>query len=266
MTKTLQTGNGTPEPMGNGSEAPVKKGRLYGIGVGPGDPDLLTLGAVRILESVPTLALPKSVSDGGSLALAVVEPVLSKRPVPVGRIELVFPMTKDRVILEEARNANARLLREALEYGDVAFISVGDILFYSTFGNLLEGLRPILPDLSVVVVPGITSISAATALLVTPLVQGSESFAAVPATYQPETLGTILDLHETVVLMKIHRVFPQILDLLRKRGLAERTVYLAEIGTDRQEIVRDIGQLEGRTLPYMSLLIVRKNGFRPESA
>lgn len=255
----------TESPRGEATGGSHRKtGTLYGIGVGPGDPDLLTLKAARILETVPTLALPKSVSDGASLALEVVEPVLARRRDPVHRIELVFPMTKDRAVLEEARNANARVLESALRLGDVAFISLGDILFYSTFGNLLEGLAPILPGLAVEVVPGITSVSGATALLGTPLVQGAESAALVPATYRPEDLGAILDLHETVVLMKIHRVFPQVLELLKERGLADRAVYLGEIGTARQEIVRDIGRLVGRTLPYMSLLIVRKSGFREE--
>ncbi len=235
-------------------------GTLYGIGVGPGNPDLLTLRAARILSSVPTLAIPKSVSDGGSLALSVVEGVLSERSSPVDRVELVFPMTKDQSILSESRANNARTLEKALSAGDVAFISLGDIFFYSTFGNLLEGLRTRLPDLKVEVIPGITSVSAATALIGTPLVQGSEGLAVVPATYEPESLETILDLHETVVLMKIHRVFPRLLEMLSRRGLLDRTVYLAEIGTSRQEIVRDIRKLEGRTLPYMSLLIVRKNG------
>ncbi|MHB1285628.1 MAG: precorrin-2 C(20)-methyltransferase [Leptospirales bacterium] len=238
----------------------ASRGTLYGIGVGPGNPDLLTLRAARILSSVPTLAIPKSVSDGGSLALSVVEGVLKERSTPVERVELVFPMTKDQSILAEARSNNARILEKSLSHGDVAFISLGDIFFYSTFGNLLDGLRVLIPGLKVEVIPGITSVSAATALIGTPLVQGAEGLAVVPATYEPESIETILDLHETVVLMKIHRVFPRLLEMLTRRGLLEKTVYLSEIGTSRQEIVRDIRELEGRTLPYMSLLIVRKNG------
>ncbi|MHB8421741.1 MAG: precorrin-2 C(20)-methyltransferase [Leptospirales bacterium] len=235
-------------------------GTLYGIGVGPGNPDLLTLRAARILSSVPTLAIPKSVSDGGSMALSVVEEILSERKEPLERVELVFPMTKDQLVLADSRENNARILEKALSAGDVAFISLGDIFFYSTFGNLLEGLRSRIPDLKVEVIPGITSVSAATALIGTPLVQGSEGLAVVPATYEPDSLETILDLHETVVFMKIHRVFPRLLEMLSRRGLLDRTVYLAEIGTSRQEVVRDIRMLEGRSLPYMSLLIVRKNG------
>ena len=238
---------------------PEKTGILFGIGVGPGNPDLLTLRAARILSTVPTLAVPKSVSDGGSLALDAVREVLEARADPPEQIELVFPMTKDQDILEKARTENARVLKGALDRGDVAFISLGDIFFYSTFGNLLQGLRRQIPDLSVIIVPGVTSISAATALTGMPLVQGPESLAVVPATYEPDSLDHVLDTHETIVLMKVHRVFPAVLDLLERKGLVEKAVYLAEIGTSRQEIVTDIRTLKERNLPYMSLILVRKN-------
>lgn len=235
-------------------------GTLYGIGVGPGDPDLLTLRAARILQDVPTLAVPKSVSDGASLALEAVREVLESRKTPPHKIELVFPMTKDPAVLAQARTENARVLSEALRQGDVAFISLGDIFFYSTFGNLLDGLRRQIPGIIVKVVPGITSFSAASALTGTPLVQGAESLAVVPATYGAESLEQILDTHESVVLMKIHRVFPAVLEILERKGLCDRAVYLAEIGTPRQEVVTDIRTLKERALPYMSLLLVRKNG------
>ena len=234
-------------------------GTLYGIGVGPGDPDLLTVRAARILSVVPTLAVPKSVSDGSSLALEAVRETLEGRTNPPRKIELVFPMTKDPVVLEKARTENARVLSEALFRGDVAFISLGDIFFYSTFGNLLDGLRRQIPDIVVRVVPGITSFSAASALTGMPLVQGSESLAVVPATYGADSLEQILDTHESVVLMKIHRVYPAVLEILERKGLCDKAIYLAEIGTPRQEIVTDIRILKDRALPYMSLLLVRKS-------
>ena len=234
-------------------------GTLYGIGVGPGDPDLLTVRAARILSEVPTLAVPKSVSDGASLALEAVRETLEGRKTQPDTIELVFPMTKDPVVLDQARTQNARILSEALHRGDVAFISLGDIFFYSTFGNLLDGLRRQIPGIVVRVGPGVTSFSAASALTGAPLVQGAESLAVVPATYGSESLEQVLDTHDSIVLMKIHRVFPAVLEMLERKGLLDRTVYLAEIGTARQEIVQDIRTLKERTLPYMSLLLVRKN-------
>ncbi len=236
-------------------------GTLYGISVGPGSPDLLTLRALRILERVPTVAFPKSVSDGGSQAKDIIQGYLSAREVAPRTVELVFPMTKDEGVLERARRDNATLLTESLSRGDVAFISIGDILFYSTFGNLLSGLQTVLPDLHVEVVPGVTSFNAATARIVEPLVQGAESLAVIPATYEAAHLERIVDSHETVVFMKINRVLPSLLALLGRKGFLENCVYLEHVETDREDIVWNMDQLSGREIPYMSLLILRKKGW-----
>jgi precorrin-2/cobalt-factor-2 C20-methyltransferase len=170
-------------------------------------------------------------------------------------------MTKDETVLEKARNENARLLSESLSLGDVAFISIGDILFYSTFGNLLTGLKKVLPSLRVSVVPGVTSFNGAAARIVEPLVQGSESFAVIPATYEASHLERMIDLHETVVFMKINRVIPSLLRMLEERGLLSNCIYLEHVETSRELVVRDVGSLLGREVPYMSLLILRKNGW-----
>lgn len=234
---------------------------LYGVSVGPGSPDLLTIRALRILESVPTIAYPKSVSDGGSQARDIVSEYIAARTVVPRIVELVFPMTKDETILEQARNENARLLSESLALGDVAFISIGDILFYSTFGNLLTGLKKVLPSLKVSVVPGVTSFNGAAARIVEPLVQGSESFAVIPATYEASHLEKMIDLHETVVFMKINRVIPSLLKMLDERGLLPKCLYLEHVETSRELVIRDVRSLLGREIPYMSLLILRKNGW-----
>jgi len=236
-------------------------GTLYGVSVGPGSPDLLTIRALRILESVPTIAYPKSVSDGGSQARDIVSGYIASRKLPPRIVELVFPMTKDERILETARMENAKLLTDSLAMGDVAFISIGDILFYSTFGNLLSGLKKVLPQLRVSVVPGITSFNGAAARIVEPLVQGSESFAVIPATYEASHIEKMIDLHETVVFMKINRVIPALLRILDARGLLPNCIYLEHVETTRELIVRDISTLSDREIPYMSLLILRKNGW-----
>ncbi len=236
-------------------------GTLYGVSVGPGSPDLLTIRALRILESVPTVAYPKSVSDGGSQARDIVAGYMASRKSAPRIVELVFPMTKDEVVLEKARMENARLLTESLTMGDVAFISIGDILFYSTFGNLLSGLKKVLPRLKVSVVPGITSFNGAAARIVEPLVQGAESFAVIPATYEASHIEKMIDLHETVVFMKINRVIPSLLQLLDARGLLPNCIYLEHVETGRELIIREVSTLSGREIPYMSLLILRKNGW-----
>lgn len=248
----------------NSSKGP--SGTLYGIGVGPGDPELLTVKAHRILSEVPVLAVPTSYADSGSLALEVIRPLLDAREIS-GRspeiISLLFPMTRDEEVLANARRQNAERLLGALSRGDVAFVALGDILFYSTFGNLLAGLFPLAPALRVEVVPGITAYAGAVSRLVEPLAQGSERLAILPAVYAPEEIEKVLDLFEVVVFMKINKVFAAVREILSRRGLLDRTAYVSFVGRPEERIERRLDRVSPEEVPYMSLLVVRKNGWLP---
>ena len=241
-------------------------GTLYGIGVGPGDPELLTMKAHRILGEVPVLAVPTSYADAGSMALEVLRPLLAERE-RAGRapdiVSLLFPMTRDPDVLADARKKNAEALLGALSRGDAAFVALGDILFYSTFGNLLSGLFPLVPDLRVEVVPGITAYAAGVAKLVEPLTQGSERLGVLPAVYAPEEIEKALDLFEVVVFMKINKVFPSVREILSRRGLLDRTAYISSLGMAGERIERRLDRVAPEEVPYMSLLVVRKNGWMP---
>ena len=241
-------------------------GVLYGVGVGPGDPELLTMKAHRILSEVPVLAVPTSYADAGSMAMEVLRPLLQDRE-KAGRapeiVSLLFPMTRDEAILAEARKKNAEVLLGALSRGDAAFVALGDILFYSTFGNLLSGLFPLAPGLRVEVVPGITAYAAGVAKLVEPLTQGAERLGVLPAVYAPEDIEKALDLFEVVVFMKINKIFPAVREILSRRGLLDRTAYLSSVGMPGERIERRIDRVSPEEVPYMSLLVVRKNGWMP---
>ncbi len=239
-------------------------GILYGIGVGPGDPELLTLKAARILKEVPVIAVPTSYSDAGSMAMEVIAPILGERKKNGSDPEIVsllFPMTRDERILEEARNKNGERLLGALATGNVAFVALGDILFYSTFGNLLTGLYSLRPDTNVEVVPGVTSFAAASGRLVEPLVQGSERLAVLPAVYDPAEIDAVLDRFDVVVLMKINKVFSQIRDLLDRKGLLAKSAFVSMVGLPEERVSRVLSDLRPEEVPYMSLLVVRKNGW-----
>ena len=255
--------------MEEGRENPEEKdfalvGTLYGIGVGPGDPELLTIKAARILREVPVIAVPTSYSDAGSLAMEVIAPILEER-ARAGRspeiVSLLFPMTRDEGILRKAREENGALLLGALSRGDAAFVALGDILFYSTFGNLLTGLSSIRSPLPVEVVPGVTSLAAAAGRLVEPLVQGSERLAVLPAVYDPAEIEAVLDRFEVVVLMKINKVFGEVRDLLARKNLLDRSAFVAMVGRPEERISRTLDRLPPGAVPYMSLLVVRKNGW-----
>ncbi len=241
------------------SKAPRKAtGTLYGIGVGPGDPRLITLRAHDVLTRAPVVCVPKSKVESESFALSIIQPYLNQDKQEV--IELLFPMTKDQTLLQSFWETAAKAVHERLVQGqDVACIAQGDPLFYSTFTALLRLIRLNLPNVKVEVIPGVTSVSAVTARLATPLTTTRERLAVLPATYDAGELRHVMETFDTVVLMKVHSVMDRVLETLKVLGLKDRAVFVSWCGTSREEVVTDLDSLRGRPLDYFSLLIIRKN-------
>lgn len=232
-------------------------GTLYGVGVGPGDPELITLKAQRILRRVPVLCLPKSRAEGESYALSFVSELIDADRQEV--LLLVFPMTKDRAILSAHWEAALEQVVSRLRTGqDLAFVTEGDPSIYSTFMHLHALLRERHPDIPVEVIPGVSSINAAAAVTGQPLVDGAERLAVLPATYEGEGLEEVLRQFDTIVLLKVNQVFDRVLATLESLNLAEKSVYVRRCGSPQEEVVRDIRSLRGKDLDYLSLLIVRK--------
>lgn len=233
-------------------------GKFYGIGVGPGDPELLTLKALRALEETDVLCVPRSAADKDSLALAVVEKNLKKRPRV---LELSFPMSKDPGVLNKSWDEAGRAIAaEVLAGRRAAFITIGDPMFYSTYGYVLRHLKENHPEMEVETIPGVTSFSACASFLGTPLVEAEETLAVVPAAYDLDRLKQALQDFDNIVIMKVNRRFPEVLALLRESGLADKAVYLNRCGYTDQYFTRDLESLPESGLDYMSLLIVRKRG------
>lgn len=234
-------------------------GKFYGIGVGPGDPELLTIKALRALEDVDVLFVPRSSSDKDSLALGVVEKNLKKKHQVQ---ELSFPMSKDPKILSKSwSDAGRAVAGQVLAGRRAAFITIGDPMFYSTYAYLLRYMKDNHPEIEVENIPGVTSFAACASYLGTPLVEGEETLAVIPAAYGLDRLKEALQAFDNIVVMKVHRRFPEVLALLQEAGLADKTVYLSRCGYADQYFTRDLASLAGGGLDYMSLLIVRKRGF-----
>jgi precorrin-2/cobalt-factor-2 C20-methyltransferase len=233
--------------------------RLYAVGVGPGDPELLTRKAERILRSVPVICAPTGAADAGSVALAIVEPFLDRSRQEV--LTRVFPMKKDEAeLLPFWEETAAEVARRVRAGQDVAFITIGDPLLYSTFLYLYRIFRGQYPEIKIEIVPGITSVGAASAAAGVPLGISADRLAILPATYEEAQLRqTLLDF-DTVVLMKVSRVFDRVYGLLRELGLEKNGVFVRRVGSSEEEVVTDLASLVGRKLDYLSLLIVRKSG------
>jgi precorrin-2/cobalt-factor-2 C20-methyltransferase len=231
--------------------------KIYAIGVGPGDPELLTVKAERILRSVPVICAPTAGPSDSSYALSIIEPLLDLTRQEV--IIQVFPMRKDQAGLDEFWETAAAGVAERVRRGsDVAFITIGDPFIYSTFLYIYRIFREKYPDIPVEVVPGVSSINAAAVAAGIPLGQASERIAIIPAAFQEKDLLKVLNDFDTVVLMKVSRVFDGIYALLKESGLEKKCAFISRVGTPEEEVVFDLESLLGRKLDYLSMLIVKK--------
>jgi len=225
-----------------------KTGTLYGVGVGPGDPELLTLKALRVLKEAAVLAYPKSsetASENESKAYSIVRAAGVEGNEP---LELLFPMTKDSNALQEAREVAAASIIERLKQGkDVAFI---------TFSYLV----PLVKEAGAEVrsVPGVTSFSAAASAALVPLAESDERVVVMPASAGEEEIRRRMGEFDSVVLMKAGKALDRIIDLALALGVADSSVFASRVGWKDEEVVRGIGKLKGRKAGYFSMVILRK--------
>ena len=236
----------------------MKYGTLYGVGVGPGAPDLMTLRALNTLKSVPVIAIPRSSDFAGSVAWRIASPVVGDVEGQE-RLYLRFPMTKDPEILKPAWDTAFNKIGERLEKGlSVAFISEGDPLVYSTFIYLLAEAAERWPGINIEIVPSVSSITAVPAVLQIPVADGRERFAVLPATYGVEDLKRMLQEFDTVLLMKVSSVMPKVIAVLEELQLLDRAVYVSKATTSQQKIVRDIRSIRNDRCDYFSMIMVSK--------
>ena len=236
-------------------------GRLFVVGIGPGDPELMTLKAVRILKQVPCIFVPKGREEGTSLALSIVQKTLS-----LGNKEIVdayFPMKKtmgtaDTGELDIKWNETVDAVVGRLNRGmDAAFITIGDPAIYSTFFYLYDRLLELKPALHIEIVPGISSVNAAAARAGLYLGLGNDRIAILPANYL-DSLQETLEKFDTVVLMKVSKVFDTVRDTLVEMGLAAGATYVARAGMEDERIRKDIRTVKEKDMNYFSLVIVRR--------
>jgi precorrin-2/cobalt-factor-2 C20-methyltransferase len=229
-------------------------GNFYGVGVGPGDPELITRKAERILRAVDWIFLPSG-RNGTSFVRKIVEPLgLSK-----GKFRQVsLCMSRDRTEDSNAyERAAAEIVEELRQGKSVAWITEGDPLFYSTFSYVNEAIRR-YPEVRVEIVPGITSANAAAARIGLPVARLDERVAVVPAAYGLQHLPALLGEFTTVFLLKVQNAFDELLAVLASLRGVFRAVYLEQVGTPAERVVTDLESLRGQELPYFSLVIVRR--------
>jgi precorrin-2/cobalt-factor-2 C20-methyltransferase len=233
-------------------------GTLYGVGVGPGAPDLLTLRALRILESADVLALPRSSDYGASVAWSIVSSLLKDR-TGQERLKLTFPMSKEPDIVRPRVHAAVEAIGERLHAGrSVAFLTEGDPSVFSTFGYVREEALRRWPTLQVEVVPGVTSITSVAMVGGVPLADGHERVAIIPATYGVGDLVELLERFDTVVLMKLGGELPVILEALERTGLTDQAFFVSKATMPEQRIERDVRKLREEQGGCFAMMIVKR--------
>ncbi|OAN55251.1 precorrin-2 C(20)-methyltransferase [Paramagnetospirillum marisnigri] len=226
-------------------------GTLYGLGIGPGDPELLTLKTARILAEVPVIAWPAPL-EGEGMARAI-----AGAHIPPGRIEIAIRMgfTVDRAGTEAAYDRAAAEIAQHLEQGrDVAVLCEGDPFFFGSFIYLFARLSP---RFKVEVVPGVSSIMAASAALQAPLSAWDDGVAVIPSTRSEAEIEALVAACDAAVFMKVGRHLPKIRRVLERAGLWDKARLIERVGLPDQRIHSAATVSE---LPYFSIILVHRRG------
>ena len=239
-----------------GASSAGKNGRLYGIGVGPGDPELLTVKAQRLLQRVEAICFTQLDDGRESYALSVVRGFLPEAKPEF--IQITVPSDDTPVSEETWRDAADQVDVRLRKGQDVAFITEGDPMLYSEFSNLLASVRSAYPDLTIEVIPGVSSVMAAAASAGVSLVTRGQRLAILPAVYGIDDLREAITNYDTIVLMEVNRTLLQALANLENLGLAGKAIYVRRATTQREEVVQEIHQLTEEDLDYFSLLIIKR--------
>ncbi len=231
-------------------------GKLYGIGVGPGDPELLTLKAVRVIQEADVIFAASSSKNDYSLAVEIAKPHIAKF---ANIIVLSFPMTSDKKITQKAWDKNARQIADVLKQGlHTAFLTLGDPLTYSTFGYILKSLNIVMPFADIETIPGITSFHAASARLNRTLVEAEESLLITSGAYGGEQLRSCPRNVQNIVMMKAYKNIGDINTALKDTGFRENSVAISRCGRKGEEIIDNIDMLEAREPDYWTLILAGK--------
>lgn len=231
-------------------------GTFYGIGVGPGDPELITLKAKNVLEKMRYIFTPVVEKGKKSIAYSIAKMFIS----PDAAVKtLIFPMTTDRIVCEKAWEENVMKIATILKKGnDAAFITIGDPMTYSTYGYILKKMQAMYPQVQSITIPGVPSYLAVAASANLPLAVSNEIITLVPANTTDGKIKQLLSLSNTVILLKHHKKTKELFKILQEMNLDDKAIYVSRCGFEDQIITSNPTQDLLEKTDYLSLLIVKK--------
>lgn len=231
----------------------TKPGILYGVGVGPGDPELVTLRAVKYLGLARVVFAACSTKNDYSRSLDAAGPHLSPG---VEVVKLGFPMTREPGPLAKAWEDNAARVADTLKAGqDAAFLTLGDPMLYSTFGYLLRRLRKIMPEAEVRIAPGITSLQEAAARSETILAESGQTLAIASGLTDMEDFKALAACSDATVMLKVYRNFEEIRRAVADIGRADKAVFATRLGLPGEKVAKGLDGVT-ETPHYLSLIIL----------
>ncbi len=235
------------------------KTKLYGVGVGPGDPELLTLKAKRIINSVDVLLCPSKSEEANSFAFEIIEPNLENKEVIIDK--MIFPMHYNVDEIEKKWKMHGDRITEYLKEGKTcAFITLGDPTVYSTFMYTLPYIEKEYLDLEII--PGITSFCAVSADVNQPLMLWEESLKVVPVRkHDGDHLYREIKDSDNIILMKPSNNAEGIVKALKDLNLENKFMLISKVSTDSAHLIKDINELENTKIPYLSTMLIKKGGF-----
>lgn len=236
---------------------------LIGIGVGPGDPDLLTVKAVKAIQNADVIMCPASKEDRPSIALSVVSTLIDKSKNQE-IIKLIFPMTKDKDVLAETWKKNAKIMAEKVLSGkNVVYLTVGDPFLYSTWIYIHRDISEKYPEIKISVIPGIVSMFTFASKVGVSIAEGAEKVSIIPSCYDLSSVKEIAKNSESMIFLKDGRYFDQVIQVLKEAGFPDDSIFAIgqDLGTEN-EIIRKmtLGEVNDDTLTtkYFSILVVKR--------
>ncbi|WP_296899716.1 precorrin-2 C(20)-methyltransferase [uncultured Megamonas sp.] len=230
-------------------------GTFYGIGVGPGDPELLTMKAIKAIEKADVLIAPKTEKKDGSVALSIAKPYL-KDDIEI--VYQVFPMVVN-FETTDAWQKNKEEILALLQAGkNVVFLTLGDPMFYSTYIYVYRLLAK-EKDINIETIPGVPAFCAIGSKLGYPLVEGNDIISVIPATADKETIDKALAVSNNVVMMKVYKNYPEVVDALAENDMIDNAVLVSRCGLPDEEIIDDLQAQKDKKLNYLSTILTRRS-------
>lgn len=242
-----------------------KNGKLYGVSLGPGDPNLITRRAWALLQSSCYWTYPVKNKNKSSYALQIaLQAGLTK---PENSTALIFPMTHNREILAKYWLQAAQTVATLLDQNqDVIFLVEGDASTFSTFQHLAKAVKVLNETYVIETIPGISSFSAAAAYAKIPLADTDDTVAVIPAAYGLSMIEVLLNDFDTLVLLKVKPILDDIIDFLQEKNLLANSCFIEKAGAPKQRMVHDLLNLRGEKVNYLSLIMITQNPYRQRGA